>query len=68
MDTTIATANALHRMLLQSLIATRRPGRPVEHDPAPSRTPPAEYAETLPMLYRSEAFAEDLLDLEGGMA
>ena len=61
MDKTLATANALQRMLLQSLLMpwpapAREPA--VQGSPAPT----VDAGETLPMHYRSEAFAEDLLE------
>ena len=60
MNTTLASANALHRILRQSLLATRF--GPVAPTAPEVRFPADDGNETLPMLYRSEAFAEDLLD------
>ncbi len=59
-NTTIATANALHRMLRQGLLA-KRSSAVAATRPVPA-SPSVDDGDTLPLLYRSEAFAEDLLD------
>ncbi len=70
MDTSLTVVNAWQRLLRQNLLYSmpaRMPSRAADADEdededAVCGGSPADAPETLPMLYRSEAFAEDLCE------